>query len=178
MNPNHDHFPEGDSFRQSLSGRYRTASIWRTLFLSALVIAIISLAALLYNVIDGAFGYVAYEYKNDPAEFTPKPLDDLNQPELLAILKANLSSGAYNKLNNEKPMEKRSKADLYTLTLERLIQIDTKQNWSLTESLLRGAEIRAEVAEKYPKAKLEFRSWITPVFITTPMSSKAEFAGA
>jgi len=177
MNPNHDHFPEGDSFRQSLSGRYRTASIWRTLFLSALVIAIISLAALLYNVIDGAFGYVAYEYKNDPAEFTPKPLDDLNQPELLAILKANLSSGAYNKLNNEKPMEKRSKADLYTLTLERLIQIDTKQNWSLTESLLRGAEIRAEVAEKYPKAKLEFRSWITPVFLTTPMSSKAEFAG-
>ena len=177
MNPNHDHFPEGEAFRQSLSGRYRTASIWQALFLSALVIAIISLAALLYNVMDGAFGYVAYEYKNDPAEFTPKPLDDLNQQELLAILKANLSSGAYNKLNNEKPMEKRSKADLYTLTLERLIQIDTKQNWSMTESLLRGAQIRAEVAEKYPKAKLEFRSWITPVFLTTPMSSRAEFAG-
>ncbi len=177
MNPGQDHFPEGDSFRQSLSRRYRTASIWQALFLSALVIAIISLAALLYNIIDGAFGYVAYEYKNDPTEFTLKPLDDLNQQELLAILKANLSSGAYKKLDNEKPVEKRSKADLYTLILERLIQIDTKQNWSMTESLLRGAEIRAEVAKKYPKAKLEFRSWITPVFLTTPMSSKAEFAG-
>jgi len=177
MSPRQDHFPEGESFRQSLIARYRTASLWQALFLSALVIAILSLAALLYNVIDGAFGYVAYEYKNDPAEFTPKPLDDLNQQELLAILKANLSSGAYNKLNNEKLMEKRSKADLYTLTLERLIQIDTKQNWSMTESLLRGAEIREEVAKKYPKAKLEFRSWITPVFLTTPMSSKAEFAG-
>jgi phosphate transport system permease protein len=177
MNPNHDHFPEGDAFRRSLSGRYRTASIWQALFLSALVIAIISLAALLYNVIDGAFGYVAYEYKNDPAEFTPKPLDNLNQQELLAILQANLSSGAYKKLNNEKPMEQRSKADLYTLVLERLIQIDTKQTWSMTESLLRGEEIRAEVADKYPQAKFEFRSWITPVFLTTPMSSKAEFAG-
>ena len=177
MNPRQDHFPEGESFRQSLSRRYRTASIWQLLFLSALVIAIVSLAALLYNVIDGAVGYVAYEYKNDPAEFTPKPLDDLNQQELLDILKDNLSAGAYKKLNNEKPMEKRSKDDLYTLTLERLIQIDTKQTWSMTESLLRGAEIRAEVAEKYPKAKLEFRSWLKPVFLTTPMSSKAEFAG-
>jgi len=177
MNPREDHYPEGESFRQSLSRRYRTASIWQLLFLSALVIAIVSLAALLYNVIDGAVGYVAYEYKNDPAEFTPKPLDDLNQQELLDILKDNLSAGAYKKLNNEKPMEKRSKDDLYTLTLERLIQIDTKQTWSMTESLLRGAEIRAEVAEKYPKAKLEFRSWLKPVFLTTPMSSKAEFAG-
>ena len=177
MNPNHDHFPEGDAFRQSLSGRYRIASTWQAIFLSALVIAIISLAALLYNVMDGAFGYVAYEYKNDPAEFTPKPLDDLDQPELLAILKANLSSGAYKKLDNEKPMTQRSKAVLYTLLLERLIQIDTKQTWSMTESLLRGAEIRAEVAEEYPQAKLEFRSWLTPVFLTTPMSSKAEFAG-
>ncbi len=39
-------------------------------------------------------------------------LDDLNKQELLDILKANLSSGAYTKLDNEKPMEKRSKSDL------------------------------------------------------------------
>jgi phosphate transport system permease protein len=177
MNPSHAHYPEGDSFRQSLGGRYRTASIWRMIFFSSLVIAILSLGALLYNITDGAFGYVAYEYKNDPAEFTTKPLDDLNQQELLTLLKANLSSGAYTKLDNEKPMEKRSRSVLYTLVLERLIQIDTKQIWSMTDSVLRSAEIKAEVSEKYPEAKLEFRSWLTPVFLTTPMSSKAEFAG-
>ena len=98
----------------------------------------ISLMALLYNVVDGAFGYVAFEYKNDPAEFTSKPLDDLNKQELLDILKANLSSGAYKKLDNEQPMEKRSKSELYTLVLERLVQIDTKQTWSMTDSILRG----------------------------------------
>jgi phosphate transport system permease protein len=177
MNPNHEQYPEGETFRHALSTRYRTASIWQALFFSALVIAILSLAALLYNVMDGAFGYVAFEYKNDPAQFTTKPLDDLNQQELLAILKANLSSGAYTKLDNEKLMQERSKSVLYTLVLERLIQIDTKQTWSMTDSILRSAEIKAEVAEKYPKAKLEFRSWLTPVFLTTPMSSKAEFAG-
>jgi phosphate transport system permease protein len=177
MNPNRDHFPEGDSFRRSLGRRYRTASIWQGLFFSALVIAILSLVALLYNVVDGAFGYVAFEYKNDPAEFTSKPLDDLSKQELLTILKANLSSGAYNKLNNEKPMENRSRSDLYTLVLERLVQIDTKQTWSMTDSILNGNEIKTEVAEKYPGARLEFRSWLTPAFLTTPMSSKAEFAG-
>ncbi|MDO8755731.1 MAG: phosphate ABC transporter permease PstA [Anaerolineales bacterium] len=177
MNQANNHYPEGETLRQSLKKRYRSASLWQAIFFSALVIAMISLAALLYNVIDGAFGYVAFEYKNDPTEFTAKPLDDLNKQELLELLKANLSSGAYKKLDNEKPMDTRSKSDLYTLTLERLIQIDTKQTWSMTDSILRRSEIKAEVAKKYPEAKLEFRSWLTPVFLTTPMSSKAEFAG-
>ena len=177
MNPNRDHYPEGEALHHSLNRRYRRASIWQTLFFSALVIAILSLAALLYNVIDGAFGYVAFEYKNDPSEFSAKPLDDLSKQELLDILKANLSSGAFTKLENEKPMDTRSKSVLYTLLLERLIQIDTKQTWSMTDSIFRSAKIKAEVAEKYPEAKLEFRSWLTPVFLTTPMSSKAEFAG-
>ncbi len=177
MNPTQDHYPAGESFRKSLNSRYRIASIWQALFFSALVIAMLSLAALLYNVVDGAFGYVAFEYKNDPAEFTTKPLEDLNKQELLVILKANLSSGAYTKLDNEKPMGTRSKTDLYTLTLERLIQIDTKQTWSMTESILHGGEIKAEVAKKYPEARLDFRSWLTSQFLVTPMSSKAEFAG-
>ena len=47
----------------------------------------------------------------------------------------------------------------------------------MTDSLLNGAAIRAEVTEKYPDAILEFRSWITPQFLVTPMSSRAEFAG-
>jgi phosphate transport system permease protein len=74
-------------------------------------------------------------------------------------------------------MQDRSRSDLYSLFLERLIQIDTKQTWSLTESITSGAEIRAEVAEKYPDATLEFRSWLTPQFLVSPMSSRAEFSG-
>jgi len=174
---NQNHYPQNDSFRRTLSGRYRLANLWQGLFFTALVIAILSLVALLYNVVDGAFGYVAYEYKHAPSEFSAKPLDQLSKSELLELLKTNLSSGAFKKLDNEKPMEKRFKSDLYSLVLERLIQIDTKQTWSLTDSILHAKDIKAEVSQKYPKAKLEFRSWLTPVFLTTPMSSKAEFAG-
>lgn len=177
MNPKHDHFPEGPSFYASLRTRYRIATIWQYLFLTALLIAIIALTALLYNVVDGAFGYIAYEYKDDPAEFTSTPINELTKEELLVILKEELSSGAYKKLDNEQPMEQRSQADLLNLFLERLVRIDTKDTWSMTDSLLRGNEIRAEVAEKFPNAILEFRSWLTPQFLVAPMSSKAEFAG-
>ena len=177
MSEQNKNYPEGSAFYSELRKRYLTATIWQTLFLSALVIAVISLTALIYNVLDGAFGYVAFEYKNDPAEFTSTPIHELTKEELLAILKAELSSGAYTKLDNEQKMEERSQSDLYILFLERLLQIDTKATWTMTDSLLRGDEIRAEVAKKYPEAELEFRSWLTPQFLTTPRSSKAEFAG-
>ncbi|MBI3162507.1 MAG: phosphate ABC transporter permease PstA [Chloroflexi bacterium] len=177
MKRQNDHFPTGDAFYSSLRKRYLTASIWQTAFFSALLIAIIGLTALLYNVADGAFGYVAYEYKKDPATFTSIPVNELTRDDLQAILKENLSSGAYKKLDNEQPMAERSQSDLYTLFLERLVQIDTQATWSMTDSIFHGGEIRAEVAKKYPNATLEFRSWLTPQFLTTPMSSKAEFAG-
>src|SRR4030095_12965430 len=80
-------------------------------------------------------------------------------------------------LNNETPMEERSQADLLGLVYERIIQIDTQQTYSLSNSLLHKAEIEAEVREKYPEARLEFRNWLSSHFLTSPMSSKAEFAG-
>lgn len=177
MNQHRDHFPEGDAFRRELNGRYRSASVWEIIFLSSLLIAIISLSALIYNIFDGAFGYIAYEYKTDPANISSKPLNDLDQQELLDVLKANLSDGAYNKLNNEQAMETRSQADLLSLVFERIIRIDTRATWSLSQSIFQKAMIEAEVAEKYPEAKLEFRNWLTFSFLTSPMSSRAEFAG-
>ncbi len=177
MSQHNEHYAQGEAFYSALRKRYLVASIWQTLFLSALLIAIISLGALIYNVVDGGFGYVAFDYKNPPTEFTSIPVAELTQEELLVILQENLSSGAYRKLDNEQKMETRSQADLYILFLERLVQIDTKETWSLTDSLLKGDEIRTTVAEKYPDAELEFRSWLTPQFLSTPMSSKAEFAG-
>ena len=170
-------YPQGEAFYSVLRTRYQKAAVWQVIFLGSLFIAIVALTALLYNVIDGAFGYIAYEYKNDPSEFTSTPVAELTKEELLIILKENLSSGAYKKLDTEEKMEERTQADLLSLFLERLVRIDTKQTWDLAESLTRGAEVRAEVADKYPDAKLEFRSWLTPQFLVSPMSSRAEFAG-
>jgi phosphate transport system permease protein len=170
-------YPQEQDQQRFVIARYRKAWVWQLVFLSALLIAILSLSALLLNVADGAFGYVAYEFKKDPSLLSEKPIDELNQEELIALLQTNLSKGAYNKLNSEKVMEQRSEADLYNLVIERIIQVKTRETYSLFDSIFRKADIEAEVRELYPDARLEFRSWLTPRFLTTPMSSRAEFAG-
>jgi len=170
-------YPQEHELQGFVNARYRTAWIWQAIFLSALLIAILSLSALILNVVDGAFGYVAYEFKKDPSLISEKPLDNLSKEELIAVLKTNLSKGAYGKLDKESPIEGRGKADLYSLVVERIIQVKTLETYTLYDSLFRKAEVEAEVREKFPDARLEFRSWLTPQFITAPMSSRAEFAG-
>lgn len=170
-------YPNENELERFVAARYRKAWVWQFVFLLSLIIAILSLSALLYDIVDGAFGYVAYEFRKDPALFSEKPLDDLEKEDLLLILQENLSRGAYNKLNEEKAMETRSEGELYNLVIERLVQVKTLETYSLTDSLFRKAEIEADVAERFPGARLEFRSWLSPRFLTTPMSSRAEFAG-
>lgn len=170
-------YPEGNDLHKLLSGRYRKAAVWQFSFLTALMIAIVALMALIYNVADGAFGFIVYEYKTAPSEFTATPLNELGKDELLSILQANLSAGAYKKLDNEKLMTSRGQSELMDLFMERLVRMDVKATYSLTESITRGQQIREEVEQTFPNAVIEFRSWITPQFLTAPMSSRAEFAG-
>lgn len=170
-------YPEQNELERFIAQRYRKAWVWELVFFSSLLIAIISLSMLFLSVIDDAFGYVAYEYKKDPAQISEKPLEELSQEELIAILQSNLSRGAYNKLNNEKPMETRSRDELFNLVVERILQVKTRQTYTLWRSLTDRAGIEAEVKELYPDAKLEFRAWLTPRFLVTPQSSRAEFAG-
>jgi phosphate transport system permease protein len=170
-------YPSQDDLQRFLDWRYRKGWVWQVIFLTSLLIAILSLSALILDVVDNAFGYVAYEFKKDPALVTDKDLDDLNQAELIALLQENLSRGAYNKLNNETPMESRSEGELYNLVIERIIRINTLESYSLFESIFNKTAIEADVAERFPEARLEFRSWLTARFLTTPMSSRAEFAG-
>ncbi len=170
-------YPSQNDLQNFLDWRYRKGWLWQVIFLTALLFAILSLSALILDVVDNAFGYVAYEFKTDPALVTDKDLDDLNQEELIALLQENLSRGAFNKLNNEIPMENRSEGELYNLVIERIIQITTLETYPFFESIFNKAAIEAEVAELYPGARLEFRSWLSANFLTTPMSSRAEFAG-
>ena len=118
-------YPEKTDLDRFVAARYRTAWVWQVVFLSALLIAILGLSALILNVVDGAFGYVAYEFKKDPVSVSEKPLEELNKEELISLLKINLSRGAYNKLDGETPMEKRSESELYDLVIERIIQVKT-----------------------------------------------------
>jgi len=167
------------NYNVNIDGRNRSGLAWRWVFQLSTVIGIIALAALLLNISNSAFGYVALEAKVDPATLTVdgSALEDQNKDQLIAILKSKISDGAYNKLEKDQPFAERSKANVYQIVVERIVRYEVKQSWSLWESLTRANEIKKESAEKYPSAKLQFISWFTSDFVSRPQSSEALTAG-
>jgi phosphate transport system permease protein len=58
-----------------------------------------------------------------------------------------------------------------------IVKPSVKGSYLLDESLLKRAEIEKLVAEKYPEAKLQFKAWLNPNFLSRSMSSTPELAG-
>src|SRR5512139_2308720 len=105
-------YPEGQELHRFVDGRKRMAQIWYSVFLAATIVGVIALLALLYNVINDSFGYVAYQNQIEPAELVrayyeesgrPAPagaldgesanLAALPKADLVALLTANVSRG-------------------------------------------------------------------------------------
>jgi len=166
-------------FTNNLNARNRNGVIWHVIFQASTVVGIIALIALLFNVINGAFGYVAYEARVDPDTLTVDgvPVGEQSKEQLVSLLQSILSNGAYNKLENEKPFASRSREEIYQLVIERIIRPQVVEVWNLWPSLTQSDEIRATVAKDYPKAELEFVSWLTYDFISRPQTSEPLTAG-
>jgi phosphate transport system permease protein len=169
-----------EGFINDVKGRNRAGVIWHLIFQASTVVGIIALVALLLNIINGAFGYVAFEARLDPASLAVDgiPLEDQGKEQLVALLQSNLSSGAFNKLEREQPFDERSRENVYQLVAERIIKYKVVKVWDLWPSLTQAAQIRATVAQEYPNAQLKFVSWLTNDFITRPQSSEPLTAGA
>lgn len=172
-------FRPGADFEDNLTARKRSGQIWKIVFQSATLIGIVVLSVLLLNILDGAIGYVAYEARVDPASLAVDgvPLEDQSKEQLVAMLQERLSSGAFNKLNNEKPFEKRSRGEVYDLVITRVVRYKVVDSWPLHRSLFARREILASVAENHPGAKLQFVFWVNPDFIRRPQSSEPVTAG-
>jgi phosphate transport system permease protein len=166
-------------FANNLDTRNRKGLFWHVLFQASTVVGIIALIALMLNVIDSAFGYVAYEARVDPDLLTVDgvPVEEQSKEQLIALLQSTLSSGAYNKLDNEKPFVDRSREEIFQLVVERIIRPKVVQVWKLWPSLTQSDEIRATVMQDYPDAELDFVSWLTYDFVTRPQTSEPLTAG-
>jgi len=169
----------GKDFRDNLGARKRAGQVWQVIFQAATGIGILVLAVLLLNILDGAIGYVAYEARVDPASLAIDgvALEHQGKDQLVALLQTELSSGAFNKLNNEKPFDQRSRGEVYDLVIQRIVRYKVVETWSLHESLFQAGQIRSTVAEQFPDAKLEFISWVNADFVRRPQSSDAVNAG-
>jgi len=177
-------YPEGAKLQSFVTGRRRMGQIWKTLFLAATVVGIIALLALLYNVINESFGYVAVQNETDPETLIqeyysgvgPKTLAEVPQADKIAMLKAHISTGRLRALEAQTPLARRSNDELVQLLTDEVVKPTIAATWGLTESLLHRAEIVQETL-LIPNARLVFRSWVTGAFLASPQSSKPELAG-
>jgi phosphate transport system permease protein len=166
-------------FKDNHSRRNRTGNLWHWIFRASTVIGILALIALLLNIINGAFGYAALEYRVDPKSLATNdiPLEQQTKEQLIAVLKSKISSGAYNKLEKDQPFAERSRSNVYQLVIERVVRYEVDEAWTLWESLTQSAQIKAKVASSYPKAELRFMNWLNADFVTRPQTSQALTAG-
>jgi phosphate transport system permease protein len=168
-----------EGFSDNISSRNRRGVLWHVLFQASTVVGILALIALMLNIINGAFGYIAYEARVDPDTLAVDgiALTEQTKEQLVTVLQSNISSGAFNTLEKAKPFAERSREEVAQLITERVIRPDIVGVWNLWPSLTQADEIRATVAENNPDAELEFVSWLTTDFVTRPQTSEALTAG-
>jgi phosphate transport system permease protein len=104
-------------------------------------------------------------------------LADLPKETLRTILEAGISAGLYRRFESEVPFEDRSHEDVYGLVVERVVEPEIVQTWSLFTSVLSRSDVLAEAAAKHPDAEVSFVSWLNPKFILNPQSANPERAG-
>ena len=104
-------------------------------------------------------------------------LADLPKETLRSILESSISAGLYRRFESEVPFEDRSHEDVYGLVVERVVEPEIVQTWSLFTSLLNRSDVMAEAAAKHPDAEVSFVSWLDPKFILNPQSANPERAG-
>ena len=166
-------------FDTNLEARHRKGLLWRVVFQASTIVGIVALIALMLNIINSAFGFVAYEAKVDPDTLTVDgtPIQDQSKEQLVARLQSTLSRGAYNKLDKDEPFAERSREEVYQLVIERIVRPQVVEVWNLWSSLTQADEIRATVARDHPGAELEFVSWLTHDFVSRPQTSEPLTAG-
>lgn len=163
----------------NLQQRHRAGRAWLVVFQVALVVGIVALCALLFNILNGSFGYVAVEDKVNPADLAVNgvPLEEMDKDTLIQVLQANVSAGLMARYEFDKPFAERTAEEVYDLILERVVAPEFVAQWSLYETLTNREAIQQAAAELYPNARLEFRSWLNSHFLRAPQSSYPEIAG-
>ena len=157
--------------------RHQQARAWQGVFLSSTIIGILALTILLISIFNQAFGLVAVQSKVDPATIASKPLAELSKNELIQILQDNLSKSRLRQLEKEKPITERSVTELLHVINERIVDARVVMTWKLFDSVFNRDQILLESAERFPGAKLEFRSWLNNQFISSTMDPQPELAG-
>ena len=166
-------------FSDNVKQRNLFGRVWTGIFQLSTIVGIIALATLLINIINQSAGYVHYEARVDPdtLSFNGIPLEDQSKEQLITVLQSNISKGAYNKLEREKPFVERSRGEVYDLIFDRVVKYDVEETWQLWDSITNSAEIKASVPVQQSGTELRFVFWVNGDFLRRQQSSDPVLAG-
>ena len=165
--------------KNNIRRRNLTGKVWQGIFIFSTAVGIITLAALLLNIINQTAGYVHYEAKVDPDTLRVNniPLEQQSKEQLLSVLQSYISSGAYKKLERDKPFAERNKGEVYDLIVERIVKYEVDETWLLWDSITKSAEIKASVPTENSGTELKFVFWVNWDFLRRQQSSNPVIAG-
>jgi len=166
-------------YNKSLVKRHRISRTWLLIFQSATILSFISLTALIFNVLNSAFGYVAIINTVDPDTLAVNgvPFEQLPKETLLQILIDNVSNGLVRSYEHDIPFTDRSRENVAALVHSHVVAPQIVSQWSLYQSLFQRSLVFTDAAQHFPNAQIRFESWIDARFISSPQSSEAEMAG-
>lgn len=106
-----------------------------------------------------------------------QPFTELSNEALIQIMDDNITDARFAQLNQERPLAQRSREELLDLFEKEVLEERVVESWPLFESLLNGPSIVKQITERFPNQQYEFRMWLTPQFIVSPQTTRAETTG-
>ncbi len=106
-----------------------------------------------------------------------RPFTELPNDELITLIQQNITTSRFDQLNEEQPFAQRSRAELLDLFEKEVLEERVVYSWRLFDSLLNGPAIIKTIERDYPGQQYELRWWLTPQFVTSPQTTRAETTG-
>ncbi|MCP4160509.1 MAG: phosphate ABC transporter permease PstA [Deltaproteobacteria bacterium] len=165
-------------FSDNAKKRFKLNSRFCLIITVTTIFTVLMLITMLLNIINGAFGFVAIANTIEPQKLVGfENFDALEKEELIQILESNLSKGLIRRYNFEEPFTKRSKNEIITLVIDRIIEPRIVKSWNLKDSILKKGVIKQYIDQNFPEAHLEFRAWLRPGLLLNTQSSIPEKTG-
>jgi phosphate transport system permease protein len=161
----------------NLKKRHRNSTIWRAVFFLSTTLAILVLIVLILSIVNQAFGLVIVKNTVEPLKLSALPLERLAKPDLIKILKSKLTTNRYRTIDRELPFTARSQEELVGLVTSEIVKPTVIDSFHLDVSILNREKIISAAKDKYPDARVEYKAWLNPGFISHSMSSTPELAG-
>ncbi|MGB8362821.1 MAG: phosphate ABC transporter permease PstA [Acidimicrobiia bacterium] len=107
--PVETYFPTDEEYEKHLGGRTRRGLVVKSLFLLALIIAVVALVTLLFTIINDSFGLVAIVNQQEPEQIVASlgynqettGLADLSYDDLVAVLQGGISNNVGRRLERD-----------------------------------------------------------------------------